>query len=357
MAVQADGGPGFVRKVDVVREPGAVCRAGARVDLLRKPGQLCAVFNFIRAGVHAVAVWLFGFCAVPGGAGLQKHGNVCAFGVNGQGTRCLNIPSGLDGVGIGVVGQRVDAGALRLDGLPVPEDGDFGVNAVGRNSEAHGFDRQLLQLDGHRNSLAADGDLPILHGLVTEGFCGVGIGAVRQLDGPAAVLGQRLPVNGDFGRVRVRNEGHGVCGLLIGENGIAVIDAGFVRHKRCAEGAGEALQRLGGHAGSAAGVGTGSLQEVAAGNAAALLFADDHAVVAAVGDGGLAGGVAVCNGGVGTVEVSCDAARPIAAGGDVRPVVAPVEGQLAVDVPGDAARVVAGGTDFRQVRAVAHRVF
>ena len=314
---------------------------GRIIDLVSQPCQLLAVFNLIGRGLRAVTGGLgLGF-AVPRRGASQGDGNGCILG-NGEGITYLGVARGFDRVGVFTVREEIAAVGFRADGLPVPENGDGGVDV--RRGDIKG-DRALFygrESDGLADRAAVDGDLAV-RCPIAEGGDSVVIFAVGESERPvAAGLRTGLSINGDLGELGIRGvnrESDGIGGDLPREDGVAVIDARRSDDECIAQRGGERLQFVGGF-GRGVGVGAEGVEVVAVGDAAAAFFAYNRIAVAAVN---FFGGVAVFDSGIAAVKICSDTTGAPATAGDCSAVVAVLNGNCAGHIGSDAGSIVACG--------------
>ena len=281
--VLADGGEGAAAQIDVVGEDGIDGRNGrCVVDLVGQPCQLLTVRNLIGGSLRALTGGLGLGRAVPRSGGDQGNGNDLILG-NGEGIAHLGVALGFDRVGVFAVREEIAAVGFRADGLPVPENGDGGVDV--RRGDVKG-DRALFygrESDG-LDRTALDGDFAGLC-LVAESGDSVVIFAVGESERPvAAGMRTGLPINGDLGICGVNRESDGIGGDLPTEDGVAVIDARRSGDERLAQRGGQRLQFVGVF-GLGVGVGAEGVEVVAVGDASAALFAEGRLYIAVASDG------------------------------------------------------------------------
>ena len=286
MEILADGRKELAAQINIIGQFRIEFRNRGRIiDLVSQPSQLLAVFNLIGRGLCAVTGgWGLGF-AVPRRGASQGDGNGCILG-NGEGIAHLGVALGFDRVGVFAVREEIAAVGFRADGLPVPENGDGGVDV--RRGDVKG-DRALFygrESDG-LDRTALDGDFAGLC-LVAESGDSVVIFAVGESERPvAAGMRTGLPINGDLGELGicgVNRESDVVGGDLPTEDGVAVIDVRRSGDERLAQRGGQRLQFVGGF-GCGVGVGAEGVEVVAVGDASAALFAEGRHYIAVASDG------------------------------------------------------------------------
>ena len=346
MEILADGRKELAAQINIIGQFRIEFRNRGRIiDLVSQPSQLLAVFNLIGRGLCAVTGgWGLGF-AVPRRGASQGDGNGCILG-NGEGIAHLGVALGFDRVGVFAVREEIAAVGFRADGLPVPENGDGGVDV--RRGDVKG-DRALFygrESDG-LDRTALDGDFAGLC-LVAESGDSVVIFAVGESERPvAAGMRTGLPINGDLGIRGVNRESDGIGGDLPTEDGVAVIDARRIFDERTAQLGGQRFQFVGSFG---LGVGVGAAftlqeEELIQCGIACVVDAADHGGAAVAGDlaGGIAGGHRIFIIGRRDVQIADDAARLADSCLNCTAVIALVNSALAIELANDTADTVAAG--------------